>query len=166
MRKNCLIIIGALLVFCNLSAQKLPYKGGEDQLRSDFFSFYAAHAGNDFIGCATGRKDSAGIYFIEIVFDRKSRGLQANVYGSQKPDDLTGVIHLFANQSLSNWNRRKVKRMRVVVPVILIQSGAMQPDNVYIDMASLTGIENFQPGACYLVKPIIRTFFCNPPDTE
>ncbi len=144
----------------------IPYKGGENQLRSDFFSFYAAYAGNDFIGCATGRKDSAGIYFIEIAFNNKNGVLQASVYGSQKPDDLTGLIHLFANQSLSNWNRRKVKRMRVVVPVMIIQSGAMLPDNVYVDTVSLTGVKSFGTGPYYLMKPIIRTFFCNPPDTE
>lgn len=166
MKSISMLTLAAIFLTGILHSQELPYKGGENQLLQDFFDYYYLSKKSRTDKCLGSFKDSAGIYFIEISYSADSKKVSAKLYGSAGNDDMTIIIHQFFEQTINNWNRRQVRKRRVIIPVQIAETAAMQAESVYIDLVQLARSNMLLSGPCYFMKPIIRTFFCNPPDEE
>ncbi len=155
-----------------VSGQKeevFPYNGGENQLLHEFFDFYyrSKNSRDELEKCLRGFKDSAGIYFIEISYSPDSKKVSATVYGSIGNDELAKIIRQFFEQTINNWDKKLVKKSRVIIPVLIANAVAMQPDAVHIEWTELSrNNTKMRSGSCFFVKPIVRSFWCNPPDME
>jgi hypothetical protein len=165
-----LILITALIVLPFLafgqSNKSFPYKDGEQQLLKDFFEFYAYNKKSAINDCEYQKEDSAGIYIIEIFYSDTAAATKFAVYGSTGKDDLTNLIRNFFYSSIHKWNKKFLKKMRVIIPVIILNTCPMQPGKIFIDWLQFGWNHKILSGNCFFVSPVYQQFFYTSPDLE
>jgi hypothetical protein len=108
-----LIIIPSLIFSQPL---KFPYAGGEEQFLKDVKTSLMVEA-----------TDSGRVYFVEINYLKNEKKIGYVIHGVISNDATTMLIRAFFKDSQNKWNKRKVQKTPIVIPLFISPTNIENP---------------------------------------